>query len=217
MPHVPGVRVRNTRTGFIEDPELEGILSHLPEVLRTAIRFIALTGWRKREVLLLQWRQVDWTAKVVRLDPGSTKNDEGRVFPFGAFPELEEVLRLQRAYTDKAQEASGKIIPWVFHRNGRFIRSYDTAWRTARQKAALPGALVHDLRRSAVRRLERAGVSRSVAMKPTGHKTEAVYRRYAIVSETDLAEGVAKLADFHAAERKAASRVVPMRQKSKTG
>jgi integrase len=128
VPHVPGVRVRNTRTGFIEDPELEGILSHLPEVLRTAIRFIALTGWRKREVLLLQWRQVDWTAKVVRLDPGSTKNDEGRVFPLGAFPELEEVLRLQRAYTD-----------------------------------------------------ERAGVSRSVAMKLTGHKTEAVYRRYARV------------------------------------
>jgi hypothetical protein len=37
-------------------------------------------------------------------------------------------------------------------------------------------------------------VSRSVAMKLTGHKTEAVYRRYAIVSEADLREGVAKLA-----------------------
>ena len=46
----------------------------------------------------------------------------------------------------------------------------------------------------AVRNLERAGVSRSVAMKMTGHKTEAVYRRYAIVSEQDLREAAVKLA-----------------------
>jgi hypothetical protein len=30
-------------------------------------------------------------------------------------------------------------------------------------------------------------------MKMTGHKTESVYRRYAIVSETDLREAAAKL------------------------
>jgi hypothetical protein len=51
----------------------------------------------------------------------------------------------------------------------------------------------HDFRRTAVRNLERAGVSRSVAMQLTGHKTEAVYRRYAIVSERDLGDGVEKL------------------------
>ena len=54
--------------------------------------------------------------------------------------------------------------------------------------------LLHDLRRSAVRNLERAGISRSVAMKLTGHKTEAVYRRYAIVAESDLREAGTKLA-----------------------
>ena len=34
-------------------------------------------------------------------------------------------------------------------------------------------------------------------MKLTGHKTEAVYRRYAIVAESDLREGAAKLAALH--------------------
>jgi len=54
--------------------------------------------------------------------------------------------------------------------------------------------MVHDLRRWAVRNLERAGVPRSVAMQLTGHRTEAVYRRYAIMAEADLREGVEKLA-----------------------
>ena len=59
--------------------------------------------------------------------------------------------------------------------------------------AGCPGRLFHDLRRTAVRNLERAGVPRSIAMKITGHKTEAVYRRYAIVNEADVAEGLERL------------------------
>jgi integrase len=57
----------------------------------------------------------------------------------------------------------------------------------------LPGLLVHDLRRSAVRRMEQAGVPRSVAMKLTGHRTESVYRRYAITSDADLRDAAKRL------------------------
>ena len=64
----------------------------------------------------------------------------------------------------------------------------------------MPGRLVHDLRRTAVRNLERAGVPRSAAMKLTGHKTEAVYRRYAITDSAMLQDAVAKLAQLHGAE-----------------
>jgi integrase len=92
----------------------------------------------------------------------------------------------------------GRIIAHVFYRYGyrygRPIRSLRRSWVTACRKAGRPGLLPHDLRRSAVRNRERAGISRSIAMKLTGHKTEAVYRRYAIVAENDLREAGAKLA-----------------------
>lgn len=66
----------------------------------------------------------------------------------------------------------------------------------------------HDLRRSAVRNLERAGVPRSTAMAMVGHKTEAIYRRYAITDETILREGAVKLAALHALTKAAERKVV---------
>jgi integrase len=56
----------------------------------------------------------------------------------------------------------------------------------------VPGRVPHDFRRSAVRNLERAGVPRLVAMKLVGHRTESVYRRYAIVDEGSLREAAGK-------------------------
>jgi integrase len=67
------------------------------------------------------------------------------------------------------------------------------AFKTACRKAGCPGRIPYDLRRTAVRNLERAGVPRSVAMKLTGHKTESVYRRYAIADERDLRVAVERL------------------------
>jgi len=67
------------------------------------------------------------------------------------------------------------------------------SWADACTAAGYPGKLLHDLRRAAVRNMERAGLSGSVAMQLTGHKTEAVYRRYAITSEGDLCEGLMRL------------------------
>ena len=50
-------------------------------------------------------------------------------------------------------------------------------------------------RRTAVRNLKRAGVLRQVAMAMVGHKTEAIYRRYAIVSPSDLTRVARQLDD----------------------
>jgi integrase len=198
-PHIPSIEVRNTRTGFFEESEFKSVQAHLPEDLCPVAEFAYLTGWRKQEILKLERRRVDFMAEMVRLEPGSTKNDEGRTFPFKSYPALKALLENQEAKTEALQKERGIIIPWVFHRNGRPIKDYRKAWKTACIAAGVPNRIPHDFRRTAVRNLERAGVSRSVAMKLTGHKTEAVYRRYAIVSESDLAEGVAKLAALHQA------------------
>jgi hypothetical protein len=41
--------------------------------------------------------------------------------------------------------------------------------------------------------LVRAGLPQGVAMKPTGHKTDSVFRRYDIVSPDDLRVAVERL------------------------
>jgi len=129
---------------------------------------------------------------LAKLDTQSGHISEGRAFPL--IPELRAILEGRQALTRRCERGQGRIIAHVFHRYGKPIKSLRRAWTTACKNAGRPGLLLHDLRRSAVRNLERAGISRSVAMKLTGHKTEAVYRRYAIVAEGDLREAGTKLA-----------------------
>jgi integrase len=65
--------------------------------------------------------------------------------------------------------------PFVFHRDGVRIQSFAKAWNTACKKAGYSGKLVHDLRRTGVRNLIRAGVPQSVAMKISGHKDARIF------------------------------------------
>lgn len=81
-PHIPLLREDNVRTGFFELDQYLSVRAHLSKPLQPVVEFAYITGWRiASEVLPLQWRNVDLKAGEVRLDTGTTRNREGRVFP----------------------------------------------------------------------------------------------------------------------------------------
>ncbi len=148
----------------------------------------------KREMLDLQWKQIDGESNTIRLAIGTTKSKRGRTFPFGSYPALKSLLERQQEYTEKWERLTGQIIPWVFHRQGRQIKDYYTAWRSACKRAGLEGRLVHDFRRTAIRNMVRAGIPKHTAMQLSGHRTASVFDRYDIHDLQDLEEATAKLA-----------------------
>jgi integrase len=189
VPPLPTVKVSNARQGFFEADEIAKVLKHLPEDIAPAIEFAHITGWRIGEIRKLTWtNHVDLDAGVIRLEPGETKNEEGRTFPFAAHDALRGLVVRQ------CERALKHSRPWLFAlADGSPLGTFRKAWAQACKEAGCPGKLVHDLRRTAVRNLVRAGVTERVAMQLTGHKTRSVFDRYDIVNEADLTDAVSKL------------------------
>jgi integrase len=201
MPSISMLKEAAARSGFFEADALASVLAHLPDDLTPVIQFAAVTGWRiQSEVLPLEWPQVDFQAGEVRLMAGTTKNGDGRVFPMTI--ELRRILEARDRERERLRKL-GHITPLVFFRvveNGPSgkpepmpIKSFRATWKKACTAAGRPGAIPHDLRRTAVRNLVRAGITERVAMMMTGHKTRSVFERYNIVSDGDLHEASAKL------------------------
>jgi len=202
VPHIQMLQEDNTRSGFFEPGEFKQFLKHLPDDLQPLFRVAYITGWRvKSELLTRQWHHVDFVHGKLRIDPGEDKYKAGREFPFT--PELKKILQDQRKRANRIQKARSVIVANVFFwDDGSPILSYRAGWKTAVEESGIQ-RIPHDFRRTAVRNLEIAGVPRAAAMKMVGHKTESIYRRYAIQDEAMMKSAAEKLGALHEQQGKA--------------
>jgi integrase len=206
-PHIPKLEESEPRQGFIEQEQYELLLAHMPEHLKCLLVVGYHFGCRLGEFRKLRWDQVDLGAGEIRLERKQTKGKAPRVLPFyddevrGWMERQREFSTGERVFCWKQNAKRG-----VAKEKG--LGSHLKGWDRACEEAGLPGLLFHDLRRSAVRNMERAGIPRSVAMRISGHKTESVYKRYDIVSEGDLKEAARKMEAFKKSQKKAKLRMV---------
>lgn len=197
MIHLP--KEAAPRKGFFERDTFEAIRRHLPLDLQVAVTIAYSFGWRTQsEVLTLMLSQVDLTAGTLRLEPGSTKNGDGRLVYLT--PELKTLLAAQVARVQALSKDMQQVVPFLFphltsvHRpRGTQKVDFRDAWDRACIDAGHANQIRHDFRRSAVRNMVNAGVSEKVAMTITGHKTRAVFDRYHIVSPADLQAAAQKI------------------------
>lgn len=213
IPHIPKLKEAPAKKGFFEVAQFEAILAKLPEEYRCPIGLERVSGWRSANIRNIEPSCIDWGGKIVRLEPGSTKNDEGPVCPIDE--ELDGVLQMALIYREqmieKAKALGQEKVPpnlFLYFCRGqvRPIGDFRKAWRRACYEAGIPCELKpmvnpktgekyllpvkssltpHDFRRTAVRDWARM-VEAKVAMTITGHKTRSVFDRYNIVSESDI-------------------------------
>lgn len=192
IPPIPSVRVTNERRGFFSPEEFWGLHGELREPVSDIALFAYITGWRRGEILPLRWSQVDVEAGDIRLFPGTTKNGEGRIFPFNGHRLLSALIR---------RRVGQRCGTFVFHRDGREVLSIRREWKRACARAGVGNRLLHDLRRTAARDMVRAGVPPPTVMRIMGLKTASMLIRYAIQDQSEMRSGVTRVSDLHDATR----------------
>lgn len=149
-----------------------------------AIVVLALsTGARKQEVLGLTWPDVDLPR--ARLLLQLTKNRERRSLPLAgrALEEIQQMAKVRRLDT-----------PLLFPRaDGRRPIDIRHAWARALKEADVKDFRFHDLRHSAASYLAMTGASLAEIAEVLGHKTLAMVKRYAHLSEAHIAGVVARM------------------------
>lgn len=211
VPHVPqyGKTADVVRVGFVEHEQFEAVAGHLPGALQDVARFAYLSAWRRGEVVPLQWTQVDRRAREVRLTTSKSGHPRSLPLEGGLWQLIERRWQARQFETPNGTS----LAPLVFHIDGRPVGDFRKAWATACRAAGVPGLRFHDLRRSGIRNLVRAGVGQAVAMSISGHRTVSTFIRYDIASDQDKREALNAVQERVG---RAVSNVVPIKHGGNT-
>ena len=202
----------NVRTGFFEVGEFRAVLAGLPADLQDFVLFGYMTGWRKGEISKLRWQDVEHTT--IELRAQNAKNGKARSVALdGELAELIERRRAARQYKNGNVTMVSEFVfhrqgqpirefrkAWatacclaglgkLYCRCGEVVDAdgycgkCDRKWK--REYLHYRGRIFHDLRRTAVRDMVRAGTPETVAMSVSGHKTRSMFARYNITDDRD--------------------------------
>lgn len=190
VPYIEFLKEPAARKGFLERKDFDRLIKVLPTHLRPLVTFLYWCGTRIGETLAIEWSQVDLDTRQIRLEPEQTKGDEARILPLPSV--VVDMLSKVEPKTGKVFDGTNLRKEWMKACSACGLgtvteveeRPYDPLYS---------GLTLHDLRRSAVRNLRKAGVSEHEAMKISGHKTRSVFERYNIVSTEDIMDAMRKV------------------------
>lgn len=182
-PQEPRGRVR-----FLSEEERERLLKACQESsnlsLYCAVVLALSTGARRAEIMGLRWPQVDLNRGLVVLH--ETKNGEIRSLPLAglALGLMRERSKVRRIDTDL-------VFPSCIHP----LQPADlrAPWELALKRAGIEAFRWHDLRHSAASYLAMGGASLAEIAEVLGHKTLAMVKRYAHLSDSHVAGVVARM------------------------
>lgn len=184
------------RTDYLELEEFALVLEelHAAPAVRDLIDYLYHTGWRLGEARALEWRHVRSQAIVFTgtKEAKLSRNGRGRIRVLPLAGRIGEILERRRAARDARS-------PAVFHRDGAPVGCFTKRWRSALARAGLEPVTLHALRRSFVRNAISAGLSETLIMGFTGHRTSHMVRRYNVLSEDQVAAAAEQLEAFRRA------------------
>jgi integrase len=233
LPHFPMLTEGKPRKGILPRDKYQALLAALPDYIRPVLVIGFHTGMRLGEIVGLEWANVNWMDRILRLE--DSKNNDAREIPFNG--PLEAALREQYAKRQPGCERICFRVNRKGHAEG--IGDFRKIWRSTCVKLGLgqwepvtdrdgqpvfdspryerskpkpklryTGLIFHDLRRTFVTDAEHAGAPRHEVMQVTGHRTESVYKRYAIGNRESRRAALAQIDAYRSSEKRDSSGTV---------
>lgn len=175
------------RTRYLDEDERKRLLDACQRSkcsqLFLVVTLALSTGARQGEIMSLQWKDVDFERRIITLH--HTKNGERRTLPI-----TNHTFALLKAHHEAKSAYSDYVFPSPRADRPVIMRA---AWERALELAELNDFHFHDLRHTAASYLAMNGATPAEIAEVLGHKTLAMVKRYAHLSESHVASVVEKM------------------------